>query len=113
MKQICQILWCPLFRVHRDISNGHNCENYACWLIRHRRCIKMYGWRTRLIFCYYPVTVSEQILPHMNIRISLPINCSVAVHLLAKEYNIIKSNASSAVSTSIFENLRHSFVNGK
>jgi hypothetical protein len=31
MKQICQILWCPLFRVHQDISNGHNCENYGCW----------------------------------------------------------------------------------
>jgi hypothetical protein len=30
MKQICQILWCPLFRVHRDISSGHNCENYGC-----------------------------------------------------------------------------------
>jgi hypothetical protein len=27
----------------------------------------------RPLVCYYPVTVSEQILPHMNIRISLPI----------------------------------------
>jgi hypothetical protein len=25
------------------------------------------------LVCYYPVTVSEQILSHMNIRISLPI----------------------------------------
>jgi hypothetical protein len=26
----CQILWCSLFRVHRDISSGHNCEIYGC-----------------------------------------------------------------------------------
>jgi hypothetical protein len=25
MKQICQILWWPLFKVHRDISSGHKC----------------------------------------------------------------------------------------
>jgi hypothetical protein len=30
MKQICQILWFPLFRFHRDISSGYNCENYEC-----------------------------------------------------------------------------------
>jgi hypothetical protein len=29
MKQICQILWCPLFRVQSDISSGHNCEKYV------------------------------------------------------------------------------------
>jgi hypothetical protein len=52
MKQICQILWCPLFRVHRDIhvSSRHNCENYDCWWIGHHRYIRMYGWRTRLVF---------------------------------------------------------------
>jgi hypothetical protein len=46
MKQICQILWCSLFRVHRDISSGHNCENYDCRLIGRHRYIWMYGWRT-------------------------------------------------------------------
>jgi hypothetical protein len=33
MMQICQNLWCPLFRVHRNISSGHNCENSDCWSI--------------------------------------------------------------------------------
>jgi hypothetical protein len=28
---------------------------------------------TQLVFCFYPVTVSEQILLHVNIKISLPI----------------------------------------
>jgi hypothetical protein len=32
----------------------------------------MYGWRTRLVFCCYPLTVSEPFLLHMNIRINLP-----------------------------------------
>ena len=40
----------------------------------------MYGWRTRLVFYYYPVTVSEQILPHVNIRISLPIKEQISAH---------------------------------
>jgi hypothetical protein len=33
MKQICHILWCPLFRFHWDISSGHNCD----WLIDYLR----------------------------------------------------------------------------
>jgi hypothetical protein len=65
MKQVCQIPCCSLFRVHRGILSGQNCENYDCWLIGHYRYIWMYGWRTRLVFYYYPVTVSEQILPHI------------------------------------------------
>jgi hypothetical protein len=37
-----------------------------CWLIWYHRYIWMYGWRTRLVyFCYYLVTVSEQILPQI------------------------------------------------
>jgi hypothetical protein len=74
MKQICQILWCPLFRVHGiyqvdiivKIMIVDWCDNInisECMVGRH-------GY----FFCYYPVTVSEQILPHMNIRINLPIN---------------------------------------
>jgi hypothetical protein len=40
----------------------------------------MYGWRTRLVFCYYSVTISEQILTHMNIRISLPKGGTISAH---------------------------------
>jgi hypothetical protein len=50
MKQFCVILWWPLFRVHWDISNGHNCENYDCLLTGHHRYICMYSWRTQLVF---------------------------------------------------------------
>jgi hypothetical protein len=32
MKQICQILWCPLIGVHPNVSNRQTCENYGCWL---------------------------------------------------------------------------------
>jgi hypothetical protein len=55
---------------------------FSC-LLRHTGMWRIYSnpgprgycWRTRQVFCYYmyPVTVSEQILPHKNIRISLPI----------------------------------------
>jgi hypothetical protein len=58
-----QIMWCSLFRVHRDISSGHNCENYDCWLIGHHRYILvnvLLKDMASFFFCYYPVTVSGQ-----------------------------------------------------
>jgi hypothetical protein len=51
----------------------------------------MYGWRTWLVFCYYPVTVSEQILPHVNIRIRSTISAhrnanGLLEDLVSKDY---------------------------
>jgi hypothetical protein len=74
MKQICKILWCPSFRVYRDISSGHNYENYDCWLIGHLRCICMVdGWlviycftsRSRIFHLYGDITITGE--GHQNV----------------------------------------------
>jgi hypothetical protein len=85
------MMWCPLFRIDRDISSGHTYENHDCWLIKHNRGHRLF---------FYPVTVSEQILLHMIIKnknksdnrgaqfvlISIPINCWNISRRLRKYY---------------------------
>jgi hypothetical protein len=65
MKRICQILLSPLFWVHRDLSNEHNCENYDCWLIGRHRYIWMLSWLNWLIDLFICFESHEQFFSYL------------------------------------------------
>jgi hypothetical protein len=79
MMQICQILYCPLFRVSRDISRGHNCENYDRRLIYRTSSIYLKVWlidwltvycfpsRSRIFHLYGDVTIAGKRLQNLGL----------------------------------------------